>query len=923
MNPHRSAFAQTVGVLWMTLLLVGLFGAMGSMLAETAAAQTRSSLAQGVNPVEHDPLERDTSVVVTYDAAPLRRVLADVERRTGVRFLYRDALVAGVRVSLKAEPDALLDTLATAVRRHGLALDVDRAHGQAILTRSDGARPQAVLTGHVIDAASGARLPLATVTWREDGRRQGTATGDAGTFRVPLDGALARRSTLVLTVSYVGYATATVPVDLRDPPPELAIRLAPKETQAPSVNVRSHALHSDLDTTWQELIRPEQAAALGEASVLRALQPLPAVGLTPALAEGLSVRGSRADGFHVLLDGISIYNQHHLFGLFDAFNAEALQAVGFYYGVAPADYPGPPGGTLAFRTRTGAQTGLRAAAEASPTAVSATAEGPLVDGQGSWLVSVRRSILGLGGVGNDALIAQGLGVDRATEPLPPDTRALADLTFEPEPPSARFFDVHAKGLLESNEGGRWTVAAYFGGDAAEQGGRRIQRDENRSLRERLRRDFVDTTAVQTTNRWGNLGASLQWQRPVGDYVFSDATLAASRYYSRYATDDFLYVQPPGAGELFAYDAFRHENDLAELSLTHRIGVQPPATAPLAGTWTLGYAATLYNVAYAERSALRAPFEGTQRGMQAALFGQYDRTVGPAEVRLGLRAHLFTPGRYVRLSPRLQVRLWPDRPVSLGLGYSRNHQFMHRLSLVNDVSSAVWVPSTATQPPGRVDHLTGGLYLRPTATTALQVEGYWKRHANLRQHGTVTRLQQGDAVLFDPWTVRNTSLARGVETLVRQTLGPLEGTVAYTLARVDLRPAGSDTWRPAEWDRRHQVTARVAWQIAAPLSAYATWTGATGPPSPYADVRATEPGRLDAYHRLDLGATLRLTTGPVAWTVRATLFNAYDRDNPWTRTALGTLRPDGTDPNRRPDLGVAFVDVYDLGARPALSVSVRW
>jgi hypothetical protein len=119
-----------------------------------------------------------------------------------------------------------------------------------------------------------------------------------------------------------------------------------------------------------------------------------------------------------------------------------------------------------------------------------------------------------------------------------------------------------------------------------------------------------------------------------------------------------------------------------------------------------------------------------------------------------------------------------------------------------------------------------------------------------------------------------------------------------------------------------VSSRVEWAASPRASVYATWSFATGPPNPYA-VLPGEPSRLDASHHLDLGATVNGTAGPVRWTVRGTLFNAYDHSNPWHRTAIGVLRSDGNDPNRRPDLDYALVDVYDLGVRPSLSLSATW
>jgi len=863
----------------------------------------------------------DTTDRVAYVDVPLREVLADVRQRTGVQFLYRDALVAGVTVSFRAETARLLNALREAAARNGLSIEVDTRRKQALLTRAERATASPVVTGQVVDRETGTRLPLATLTWPLEGRRRGVAADETGAFRLVLDGDLARRDSLVLTVSYVGYAPTTVRIDPAAPPAELSVRLSPRRMTAPEVVVQSLSLQSDLDTTWRALLRPERYVPLGESSVLRSLQTLPSVSITPALSGGLTVRGSRDDGFHVLLDGMSIYNQNHLFGLFDAFNAEALQTVGFYYGVAPADYPAPPGGTIAFHTRTGSQTGVHAAAEVSPTAVSGTVEGPLADGQGSWLVSARHSILNVGWWGNDDLIAEGLGVDRSTAPLPGAAQDLEAQLLLPGAPSARFFDVHGTAAWETDGGQRWRLSTYAGGDVAEQGGRRIVRDDTPTLRERFRdRDFLDTTAVETTNRWGNLGASLQWQHALGDRTFSHWTAAVSRYHSRYQTDDFLYVRPrPGNVNVFTAP-LSHQNELIEGSLTHRLITQMSSSA----SWTGGYALRFYDIDYTEESAVFPTFDGGQQSVQADAFGQMDATLPGAELHLGLRVHHFSQGSYTRISPRIQARLGPERPVSVGLGYSRNHQFLHRLELVNDVSSAVWIPSTEAQPPGLVDHLTAGVYAHPSATTALQVEAYWKEHQNLRLHETVSRLQRTDtSVLFDPWTTQNDAQARGVEALVRQAIGPVSWTTAYAFSRVAVAPADELGSEPAGWDRRHQLTTRLAGSWG-PVSAHATWMYATGVPNPYADVLPRrEPDRLGAYHRLDLGISLQQATGPVDWTGRVGLFNAYDRSNPWYREPKLVLRPDGPDLNRRRELGVAVVDVYDLGLRPSLSVSARW
>ena len=899
-------------------LLPALVGAilLGVGVIPTASAHT------GPDEPVATAVPTDTVTAVRYVDASLRSVLADVETRTGVHFLYRDALIAGVRVTLRTSPDGLLDALADALRRNGLTLQLDRSRQQGIVLRADAPSHPAVLAGQIVDAEAGTRLPRATLTWEVDGRRTGTAADDQGNVRVRLSESVARRDTLVLTASYVGYEPQTVRISPRRPPADLSVRLSPRETMAPEVVVRSLSLQSDLDTTWQSLLQPERYSAVGESSVLSALQTLPSVGVSPALSGELIVRGSRGDGFHVLLDGISIYNQNHFFGLFDAFNADALQTVGLFTGVAPAEYPAPPGGTVAFQTRSGSHADVRLSAHASPTAVSATAEGPLGDGRGSWLVSARHSILGMGGLGNDDLIGQGLGVDRATGPTPANVREIDRPWFRPGPPSARFFDVHATAEWESTGRHRWSLSTYAGGDAAEQGGERLSIDADPTFRERfLNRDVVDTTAVETSDRWGNVGASLRWRAPMGGRAVSDLTAALSRYYSRYETDDFLYVRPRLRQLSAFYGAFRNDNELLETSLTHRV----VAAASSSLTWTGGYAARVYDVTYEEQSAVLPLFDGSQQSLQTDAFAQADIDARPVDLHLGARVHYFSQGAYLRISPRVQMRVGDDRPVSVGAGYSRNHQFLHRLELVNDVSSPVWVPSTAEQPPSTVDHVTAGIYATPTRSTALQVEGYWKNQRNVRLHETVTRLRRtDDSVLLNPWSVENDALARGIEVLARQRIGPVSATAAYTLSRADVTPADGSGTRPADWDRRHQVTTRIAWSTGDRASAHATWTLASGAPNAYnALLDRFEPDRLGPYHRLDLGATVHGSVGAVEWTLRGSVFNAYDRDNPWYRDPVPALRPDGFDRDDRPDLGFALVDVYDLGIRPSLSVSVRW
>lgn len=845
------------------------------------------------------------SAAYTFDDAPIREVIARVEATTPYRFLYRDALVSRRTVTFSASPETLLQAFDQALRPHGLHLQVDAGRSQVLLTtRSDDARPRAEVAGTVLDAATGARLPFATVTWREAGQLRGTAADEAGAFRLAMPPG---RDALRLTVSYVGYEAAEVRVEAGDAHGTLPVRLQPQALMGREIVVSSSALHTELDTVWHRFLSPRLASSLGESNVLRALQALPAVAVTPALQEGLTVRGSRSDGFQVLLDGATIYNQSHFFGLFDAFNADALQAVGLYYGIAPATYAAPPGGTLSFVTRTGSQTQPAARLGVTNTTVQGTAEGPLFGGRGSWLVSGRHSYLeAVDWFNNTALVAQGLDVGR------PSGLGLLRRNRATDPDTdARFFDVHGKLYLEARAGARQSASVYVGADRMALGSDALAP--------------LDTTAaglrrrVETSDTWGNGAVSLRDVRPLSERRLLQTTLAGSHYHSRYRRDDFLYLRSVTPGALTPLTApFVHDGDLWEAKLEQQL-----TAASRRIDWSAGYLAQLVHTTYEEVSALRPLFDADLRGVQLDLFGQL--AAAPARsvrVEAGLRSHYASAGAFVRLSPRLLVQLWPAAPVTASLGYSRNHQFLHRLSLAHDRSSDVWILSGEDEPPTSVDHLTAGIALRPGRGVHVQLDGYAKRYRNVRQHTNqlLPRYVPDTSFLMRPWLTDTQARSAGLEVLLRHRLGGLLWMHGYTLSSTELSNdrIADGAWVRAEDDRRHQTTHQVQAALGPAVTLHAAWMLATGAPNALAGTALDEPDQLGPYHRLDVSASVRRRLGGAVVSARVGVFNVYDRQNPWYRSLEPVL-------TARPPQRVRFVptDVYDLGRQPSFEVKVAF
>ena len=854
-----------------------------------------------------------------YTNAPLKEVISDIEQRSALRFLYRDALISGKRITLDTSENQLVSSLEAELGTHRVHVLYDATHEQILLSeaRSQPQKKSVRLSGHILDQQTGTRLPFANITWVHDGYLQGVSTNESGYFQVQLNDQNADQYQLTLSVSYVGYYPKQVQIDTENIPNELSIRLEPATIQGHEVLISSNILNTDLDTTWHHLLNPALFSPFGESSVIRSLNALPAVALSAALSDGLNVRGSKADGFQVLLDGAPIYNQNHFFGLFDAFNADALQTVGFYYDIAPASYFAPPGGTLSFITRAGSLTDFHASLGASNTSFRGTLEGPIVKGKLSWLVSGRHSYLDqVNWFNNQDLVGLGLDIERDLSGIPFALTSVEDFQIDPISTEARFYDIHAKLSGETHRGLRTTVSAYAGGNRTELLAQRLTLERN----ENTNRLTVAENQPRTLNEWGNEALSIQLHHRLGSNAYMQTTLAASHYLSRYSKEDFVYTRlgRNGSPRNFVFP-FSHENELYNASWSHDISL----LSNNSGLWSLGGAINYYALTYNEQSAARPSFGEDYFALQTDVYGEYERRGNLLDVRIGIRGVYFSQGATARLSPRTQLTLWPKGKLSLRAGYSRNYQFLHQLYLENTNSPSIWIITTGASKPGAVNNVTAGLYIKASTTTHFQIEGYYRTHENLRRHeiNAPTQLTTANSDSFVPWFSQNDAYARGLEMLARQQLGSLLWTNAYTLSKVELQNEASLNGErfPAEWDRRHQLTSTLQITFNNSLSAQLLGFYATGNPDVFTYSETAPPERLPNYLRFDASFNYKRVVGNSLLSVTLSAYNLFNAENTWYRDKIQVFNPD------RLALGLDFadVDVFDLGFQPSFDISISF
>ncbi|MDZ7807312.1 MAG: carboxypeptidase-like regulatory domain-containing protein [Gracilimonas sp.] len=323
----------------------------------------------------------------SFQAEPLIDVIHTLEKETDYRFLYRESQIAEISITLDTDQTNFIQDLEAELTFYQIAIESDDQRKQIVLYRKkDSNTPTLTISGQVVDGESGERLPYATLFWKADGKTYGVASNSSGVFNINTS---VRSPDFMLQSSYLGYESNEIKLDLREgfSFEDVTMRLTPTAVKGQDIVITGFNYPSSSDSIYRNFINTGVLSPFGENNTARALQSLPSVSNGPAVNNGITVRGSSPDATQILLDGITIYNQSHLFGLLDSFNPNALQTSGFFYDVTPAQFPSSPGGTLSMLTKSGSLNHFGASAGLSNTAFNTTVEGPLRSGHSSFLFS--------------------------------------------------------------------------------------------------------------------------------------------------------------------------------------------------------------------------------------------------------------------------------------------------------------------------------------------------------------------------------------------------------------------------------------------------------------------------------------------------------------------------------------------------------
>ena len=822
------------------------------------------------------PAAAQAEVEFVWVSAPLSEALYELAEATGLELVFALRLVEDVRVSgryrASDDPDRALRYL---LRGTGVRAERIR-EGQYVLIKEPlNLRPDiettreaytGTLDGRVVDAETNVPLMGAHV-WLVDIGLGDVVTYD-GAFAVP-DLPTGR---YVVRVSHVGYRPVRLELDVFPDSPRLppTIRLQAEVIETPDTPVVAGPDPPGPTPGMTELTPREttqQAAAipyaLGEADLAATLSWLPGLTRTGGASGALVVRGADPAQTLTIRDGVPLYEPWHAFGLFSAFQPEALSRVRFHRGSLPAPLGGGLAAVLDVETTSALAGDTLRTLGLGAVAARAVADVPLGDRVGVHL-GLRRSVLG-------SLLAPGLRAEGGAWVLDPTggrpfQRGGAD-------PSVAFGDATVK------------LSAAVAPTA-----------------------HIDLSATLGTDR---VRVDLPGQRGRLDYGWRTHT-ASARYQGLQGQTTLLTALAYRTGHTSSEDrAFqRGLAQTDQVLVEHGVTLDIDRFVSLAHQVRAGVQVAHREVTGTLADGMREE-AGQQRVAEAALYLMDTWRPGEGwQLQPGLRAEArVDDGRVLGLdlSPRLFARWSPDadRLVVRG-GVSRQTQAVQRVRDRTEgryaLAASRWLLTDRQVPLARAWQLGAGAEWAPSDPLAFSLDLYGRRSTGLLEPILGADREAG----VDPADLLAThpphdGRGAGVELAARLNRG--EWTLGFSgaLSRTEVRPETGGAWRASSYDR--PVTLGLLAQ-----RNRGPWTAAL---------------RLDVESGLPReggGRDVPQVRASGALGAHATLLGLR-----WTALAQATARP--STPSASAGVGDAGLplaaDPRGLPGWPILSLSARW
>jgi len=723
------------------------------------------------------------------------------------------------------------------------------------------------VSGFITDAVTGEELIGTNILIYKDSidfnapPLTGTSANRYGFYSVPS----LEEGTYIFVIRHIGYKTLIKEMEfIGDSTYQtLSIEMQQEDIKLEEVVIEGKKIEKNVISLID--ISPELLSKLptisGEVDLFKSLEMLPGVNKASDLSTGLYVRGGSPDQTLTLLDGVIVYNPAHLGNIASTFNTNALSDVKLIKGAFPAEYGGRLSGVLDIKLRSGTKEKEKGVIGIGTINSFAFFEGPIRDA-GTYMISGR----------------------------------------------AMYYDFFQKKFNTSDNSPRYnfvdlnTKLSFF-----------VTKSNAISLSALYNRDHAYSPAtVKSTDydiEWKNINLSLLWQQVNSKSLFMNSTVS----FVNYNFSSKIGVNPTSNT---SYTYFS-DSDLKDFFFRQNAEIKWHQDH----TFKTGIDLALhkYNLLYADvySNALeKDPYAGSNlTSIESAVYFQSEsQLTSELWANVGGRFYYFNNQKIFRFEPRVSLAysLTPD--LIFKGAFAITHQFIH-LIVKNDITlpTDLWYPSTSGIEPSKSTHFVMGLdsYWNDQEYI-ISIEGYYKDMSALYEFVNNPQLDPFGENIEEQFTKGNGE-SYGVEFFLNKRKGRINGWIGYTLSwtRRQFKDLNNGRIFYPRYDRRHDISLALSYQIFERLNVSASWAYATGqwytlPPGQYifdpvglgdgtqtqlnySGINSTQ---FPSYHKLDLNFNYSFNWLGSNSDVYLNLYNVYSRNNSFARYVVLEDTPDG-------------------------------
>lgn len=727
------------------------------------------------------------------------------------------------------------------------------------------------LSGKVVDKSTGQPLAYAHVKTNVDG----AVSNKDGRFILP-----PRKDTLLLKVSYIGYKD----IELEIPPHvnQLDFELEQDPVQLPEVILTTDSIIEGLKPSFFSLA-PDQfdaLPALGGIDVFKTLQLLPGISGTDESSSGLFIRGGTPSQNLVLMDGFTLYNLDHFFGIYSTLNPNVINNVSVFKGGFGAQYGGRAGSVIDVSGKSGSMEKFKAGIEANALSLNTHLEVPFGD-RTSLLVGGRWSMNSLF---ESEFYNDFLGTNRQSF-LQSFDQDLVTLDLAP---SITFFDLNGKLKHQFSDRSAMEVNLFLSADA-------------------YVGDFIEEGfSVEDEAEWENSGLSIRWSHQNNPNWYMNNTIS----FSEFVDNDAININEEFFDEIsdstFLFNLVNYEisNRIGDLTIKsdHEF-LLPNSHSILAGVElnsiaTEYFSSENYNTIdeFEEFEEFEEFFNDStsQEATISSLYGAYQYKADRLVTNVGVRGSYFDATQKWYLEPRLDLTFSATKQLRLKAAASYHHQFVNETSqgYLENNDQFYWIlANDEIIPIQKSLHLIFGLNYA-IKQWSFDLELYRRNTDGVLENQFINLPPELiDDLDFDDISFSGENISEGIDLFVKYRKRNYTSWVSYNLGYSNdtfwFRNENQPT--PSRNDQRHEINF-VNMQKVGKWDFSSTLIYGSGKPfTPSNAVEDIEEEglynedrinqeQLPYYFRIDLAAKYNFNLGKVSCELGATLFNITDRIN---------------------------------------------